>query len=353
MTALVGIAILGTALVYWTAWIYYQLWSSPLAKFPGPKLAAVSRYYELYYDGFKTHGYARKIRVLHKLYGPIVRISPYEIHINDPNFYVELGLKPKLDKYDWYYNVGDALVTTSDYKEHRQQRAVLSHFFQPLSIDNREVPIFDTVEKLCLNFQTRLGSTINLSNAYRSLSNDIITNFYFSSSNNLIDETDFASEFHRSCGGFLRLLAFIRQFPFTGKVLTSLSRWCGILLKPSQRLKSMLHYQQNIGLRVNKAIASQKEGNNTSVEGLLRGILNSSLGEDKKSPQRLHTEVLGAIIAGTEGTANVLITATFYLLSNPECCRRLQAELRDGWPRSGQPSLKQLLEFPYLVRYYR
>lgn len=69
MTALVGIAILGTALVYWTAWIYYQLWSSPLAKFPGPKLAAVSRYYELYYDGFKTHGYARKIRVLHKLYG--------------------------------------------------------------------------------------------------------------------------------------------------------------------------------------------------------------------------------------------------------------------------------------------
>jgi cytochrome P450 len=85
---------------------------------------------------------------------------------------------------------------------------------------------------------------------------------------------------------------------------------------------------------------------------MIRDIINSSLAEDKKSPQRLHTEVLGAIIAGTEGTANVLITATFYLLSNPKCRQKLQTELRKGWPRSGHPSLKQLLKFPYLVRYY-
>jgi hypothetical protein len=55
-----------TLLCYQT---YYQLWLSPLAIFPGPKLASASRYYELYYDGFKSHGYARKIRALHKLYG--------------------------------------------------------------------------------------------------------------------------------------------------------------------------------------------------------------------------------------------------------------------------------------------
>jgi hypothetical protein len=47
----------------------YRLWLSPLAIFPGPKLASVSRYYELYYDGFKSHGYGQKIRALHELYG--------------------------------------------------------------------------------------------------------------------------------------------------------------------------------------------------------------------------------------------------------------------------------------------
>ena len=28
-----------------------------------------------------------KIRELHKQYGPIVRISPMEVHISDPDFY--------------------------------------------------------------------------------------------------------------------------------------------------------------------------------------------------------------------------------------------------------------------------
>jgi cytochrome P450 len=68
-----------------------------------------------------------------------------------------------------------------------------------------------------------------------------------------------------------------------------------------------------------------------------------------KSPARLHSEVLGAIIAGTEATANVLVTATFHLLSNPTCCERLKAELREAWPSKGNPDIKNLLQLPYLV----
>ena len=69
-----------------------------------------------------------------------------------------------------------------------------------------------------------------------------------------------------------------------------------------------------------------------------------------KSPARLHTETLGAVIAGTEATANVLVTATFHLLSNPVCCERLKAELRDAWPNEGSPGIQNLLQLPYLVR---
>jgi hypothetical protein len=47
----------------------YFLFLSPLAKFPGPSLAAVSRLYELYYDGFQSEGYIQKLRDLHKQYG--------------------------------------------------------------------------------------------------------------------------------------------------------------------------------------------------------------------------------------------------------------------------------------------
>ncbi|KAL8994035.1 MAG: hypothetical protein Q9169_005895 [Polycauliona sp. 2 TL-2023] len=34
--------------------------------------------------------YTWRIAELHKQYGPLVKINPYEIHINDPDFYGEV-----------------------------------------------------------------------------------------------------------------------------------------------------------------------------------------------------------------------------------------------------------------------
>jgi len=69
-----------------------------LAKFPGPKLAALTLWFEFYYDVVKRSKYTWKIskmkqygelpdnhlksRTLTKLLGPNVRISPHELHID-------------------------------------------------------------------------------------------------------------------------------------------------------------------------------------------------------------------------------------------------------------------------------
>ena len=68
----------------------YRLYLSPIASFPGPKLAALTLWYEFYYDLIKHGRYTWKIGELHKQYGPVIRINPYEIHIIDPDFYDEL-----------------------------------------------------------------------------------------------------------------------------------------------------------------------------------------------------------------------------------------------------------------------
>jgi len=49
--------------------ILYRLWLSPLAKFPGPKLAALTGLYEAYYDVVHVGQYYLKITELHERYG--------------------------------------------------------------------------------------------------------------------------------------------------------------------------------------------------------------------------------------------------------------------------------------------
>jgi hypothetical protein len=52
--------------------IAYRLWWSPLAKFPGPKLAAVTRWYELYYDIYCSGQYTFQIIRMHEKYGTTI-----------------------------------------------------------------------------------------------------------------------------------------------------------------------------------------------------------------------------------------------------------------------------------------
>lgn len=48
---------------------FYRIYFHPLAKFPGPKLAAISRYYENYYDAWKQGRYIFEIEEMHRKYG--------------------------------------------------------------------------------------------------------------------------------------------------------------------------------------------------------------------------------------------------------------------------------------------
>lgn len=65
-------------IVYVPALVLYRLYFSPLAKIPGPNLAAVTLWYENYYDVVKRGRYTWKIVELHKQYGmKVYRIALY------------------------------------------------------------------------------------------------------------------------------------------------------------------------------------------------------------------------------------------------------------------------------------
>lgn len=61
------IAVLSLLYTVWLA--FSRLYLSPIAKFPGPKLAAVTLWYQFYYDVFHKGQYTWEIERMHEKYG--------------------------------------------------------------------------------------------------------------------------------------------------------------------------------------------------------------------------------------------------------------------------------------------
>lgn len=64
-----GVVLGGCVLLGLGILITYRLYLSPIAGFPGPKLAALTFLYEFYYDVWQEGQYTWKIRDLHDKYG--------------------------------------------------------------------------------------------------------------------------------------------------------------------------------------------------------------------------------------------------------------------------------------------
>ena len=59
----------GLSLIYFIGLVVHRLYLSPLAKFPGPRLAALTLWYEFYYDVIKGGKYTWEIGKMHEKYG--------------------------------------------------------------------------------------------------------------------------------------------------------------------------------------------------------------------------------------------------------------------------------------------
>jgi low temperature requirement protein LtrA len=62
-----------TGLVVLLAWLIilslYRLYFGPIAQFPGPKLAALTQWYEIYYDIYLNGQFTLHVKDLHEKYG--------------------------------------------------------------------------------------------------------------------------------------------------------------------------------------------------------------------------------------------------------------------------------------------
>uniref|UniRef100_A0A0W0G531 Cytochrome p450 n=1 Tax=Moniliophthora roreri TaxID=221103 RepID=A0A0W0G531_MONRR len=101
---------------------FYRVCIHPLRAFPGPKLAAMTGTYRAYYSVFGEGGWVDHLEKLHERYGPVVRVTPWELHFNSSDAYDDIHVvpKPHFPKYPAFYKsftTPDAVVSLCDPQE--------------------------------------------------------------------------------------------------------------------------------------------------------------------------------------------------------------------------------------------
>lgn len=136
--------------------------------------------------------------------GPIIRINPSELHINDPHFYDELYVGPsrRTEKWHWsakMFGTKLAAVGTTGHELHRVRRSALNPFFSKMAVTRLEPVIQANVNQLRMRLQeaASTGKPVNLVDAFTCLSADVIGSFAFGRSYGFLDTDDFNPGWHK------------------------------------------------------------------------------------------------------------------------------------------------------------
>ncbi|KAH6625627.1 cytochrome P450 [Boeremia exigua] len=340
----------------------YQLYFSPLSKFPGPKIAAVTLWYEIYYDVFKWGRYWVEVQKMHEEYGPIVRISPSELHVADLAFidtlYTRSAPRDKHSFMTRQFGNDDTTFSTTAHAHHRLRRAALNPFFSTQRIAGLQAMIWTHVEKLCARFDEYAAAAKPLpaGDAFACLTADIIIEYTMGLQQNALDAPDFAPLFTQAVKKFASMGVYAKHMPWIHALTHALPQhW---IARVSPEYGAMLAFRHMNNDRVAEVFARHEKrdafgggghGRDAATATVFDALLTSPLPPAEKNLQRLSQESQLLVGAALDTTAHALTTTLYHLLAHPTALRTLRAELLTlGDPRAHH-ALPALEALPYLT----
>ncbi|KAL8686811.1 MAG: hypothetical protein Q9218_006851 [Villophora microphyllina] len=354
--ALLAGALFGTYVLYFISQVVYRLYFDPLAKFPGPRLAAATYLYEGYYDVVKRGKYTFKLKELHDKYGPIIRINPFELHVNDPDWYDSLyNREGKWNKNPYWVNsFGNTLAGfgTVDHDLHRIRRAAINPFFSKQKVTQLQPVIQRLADKLCDKFERCRGTdeVIPFECAFDAFTMDVISEYSLDENFGYLDHPGWSSDFRELERAFGEMGYMAKMFPPLVKIMNSLPDKVLLWLDPKSKL--LVDFFRNCYAI---AVKMLRETDGTKYEEkehptIFYEIIHSDLPPAEKQPKRLEMEAAAILGAGAVTTAWTLTVAMYHLTVNPDKLERLRAEIKQIMPDPHQPAkLQQLERLPYLT----
>ncbi|CAG8984003.1 hypothetical protein HYALB_00009012 [Hymenoscyphus albidus] len=350
----------GLLALYMIYLVIYRLYISPIAKFPGPTLAAVTHWYEAYYDLVSNGGgqWTFQIQRLHEKYGPIIRINPDEIHIDDVEYYDfvycnSTSTRPidKSEKFRYRFSVPEATVQTGLAEVHRRRRAAIAPCFSKARIKSRNNDLQAVVDGISNRLTTEFAGTgkfINVNFMWGAMASDIITEIAFARPTDYSSAPNFISPFSQAIAEAVGASHVMTHFGILVTALNSIPDWALAILVPS--FKPVLDFRKDMAHQIREVLDGKNLATKeASHETIFHDALSADLLPEDMTLSRMNQESMALHGGAVETTSWALTVAVFHILDKPSIQARLKAELAKSMPDPTRIlTWNELEELPYL-----
>lgn len=336
---------------------------SPLRRVPGPFIA---RFTKLWYFARVANGQFHYDNiVLHRKFGPLVRVGPNFVSFDDPSALKPIyGIASKFPKSDWYQGSrapgpdNFTLFTDQNIKRHAETRKLFQNLYSMSSLASCEAfvdqctDIFaDRVKEVAED-----GKCMDMAHWFQAYAFDVITCITYGSRFGFLDRGEDIRGLIAGLHDLLRYSSLVGIYHKVHAWIFYPSAKLG-LFGSRGRVENMKFVRERMALREEeRKLRYTEAGMKPPADGTPRDLLERLWDKHEMEPERLtmfHIFLfcLSNITAGSDTTASTLSGMLYYLLANPRVLGKLKEEIQNV-ATNGQlskcPTFKESQQMPYL-----
>ncbi|KAF1956651.1 cytochrome P450 [Byssothecium circinans] len=337
------VAVSSTYIVFWILRAIYRLFFHPLARYPGSKVAAVSKpWYEWYWNFHQKGMLLFEIERLHERLGPVIRIAPNELHINDPEVFREMTrVGSTFTKDPSFYNYitfRGTSVGETDPARSRIRRQVLAPAFSPARVQELAPTIKAKVDWLLARFEDSAGRSeaVDVSMAVKAFTMDVVSEIVLGNELGCMKNPNYKNQFMEHLHSTFDMGWTATAFPNLTAFSLSLPEWL------SERLFTVpiMDFKKNCVSLVDDYLrerdlprvgvtpgSSKKVDFNKSV--VIDTLVDPTSAKDHSilNASQLAEEVVMLLSAGNDTTSDAIIVGIYQIVRNGSVHKQLIHEL--------------------------
>ncbi|PTB68156.1 cytochrome P450 [Trichoderma citrinoviride] len=344
---------LGVLLLSITTIVLYRLFLHPLARIPGPKLAAISNIWHAYH--------ARSGRMfelgkrLHREYGEVVRVGPNELCLKGStkgfektDFYLATSLNtPKIDAcLRPHFADSLDLLSERDMKRYRLQRRLIGRVYQTANVVKFEAAVDDVIKQVIARLEALNGAEIDLKEWMHIIAVECLGASVLSWSPGLLKAgTDWGSSAHSYLGwrrkSVMGLFPTLTKLTFRSNSLEWIFRDVWNLKYPaSSKFRSFF---PDVGKRISRRMSALKpNAPKDNRADLMADLIQLHKDKPDFTVNYLRKMAMTNFGAGHETLASTLTSIFTMVGTHDDVQRRVRQEIRSATDASSYAGTLQL-----------